>query len=137
MLVNYKMANVPWPTFGFQWHPLAGSYMQFMGSHIGKSSYLIKIRDSVSLRYGVMLEAFPIRDGWLYQGHIKIVSHTFIGNNSIIMLSASIGENSCVLEQSLVSENQSAPNAETWSGSLSKHVKSNKVLLDMKSHPTQ
>ena len=84
-----------------------------------------------------MLEAFTIRDGWLYQGHIKIGSHTFIGNNSIIMLGASVGENSCVLEQSLVSENQSVPNGETWSGSPSKHVESDKVLLDMKSHPAQ
>jgi acetyltransferase-like isoleucine patch superfamily enzyme len=74
---------------------------------------LIGSTDNISLGYSVMLEAFATRVGWLYQGHIMIGSHVLIGNNSIIMLGASVGENSCMLDQSLVSENLSVPNGET------------------------
>jgi non-ribosomal peptide synthetase-like protein len=136
------------PLSAFNGTPWLAPYMRCMGSSVGKGSYLgyakgfllpdlIEIGDNVSLGYGVTLEAHAIRDGWLYQGHIKIESNAFIGNNSVIMLGASVGESSCVLEQSLVAENQSVPNGETWSGSPSKRVESDKVLLDMKSHPAR
>lgn len=136
------------PLSAFNGTPWLPPYMRFMGSRVGKGCYLgyakrflspdlIEIGDNVSLGYGVTLEAHAIRDGWLYQGHIKIGDNAFIGNNAVVMLGACVGENACVLEQSLVAENQSIPDGETWSGSPSHRVEPDEKLVDMASRPVR
>jgi non-ribosomal peptide synthetase-like protein len=128
----------------FRGTPFLAPYMRLLGSRIGKGGYLgatrgfllpdlVDIGDNVSLGYGVALETHVIKDGWLYQGYIKIGDKAMVGNNSVVMQGACIGEGAHVLEQSLVAENQSVPANETWSGSPSHRVGNDTVLTDMES----
>ncbi|ACC81680.1 Pls/PosA family non-ribosomal peptide synthetase [Nostoc punctiforme] len=109
--------------------PLMPFYMRLLGARIGKGCHigtkdlhlpdLIAIADEVSIGYSVQIQPFIIEDGWLYQSPIQIGANTFIDTNSVVMLGSSVGQGVQLAEQSLVAEDQTIPDYQTWAGSPS------------------
>src|SRR5262249_26997580 len=94
--------------------PFLAPYLRLLGARVGKGCHLgsarlglpdlIEIGDDVSVGYGVALEPFVVKDGWLYQAPIRVGAGAFIGTNAVVMAGAAVGSGARVLEQSLVAQ---------------------------------
>jgi non-ribosomal peptide synthetase-like protein len=121
--------------------PFLAPYLRLLGARVGKGGHLgsarlglpdlIEIGDDVSIGYGVAVEPFVVKDGWLYQAPIRLGAGAFIGTNAVVMPGASVGRGARVLEQALVAQGQVIPDNETWGGSPSRRVDGDAVLDDM------
>jgi non-ribosomal peptide synthetase-like protein len=121
--------------------PFLAPYLRLLGARVGRGCHLgsarlelpdlVEIGDGASVGYGVAVEPFVVRGGWLYQAPVRIGKGAFVGTNSVVMPGGSVGDGARVLEQSLVAEGQSVPANETWAGSPSRRVGGDPVLAEM------
>ena len=121
--------------------PFLAPYLRLLGGRIGAGCHLgsarlqlpdlLEIGDGVSIGYGAALEPYVVKDGWLIMEPIRIGKNAYVGVNSVVMLGGMIGDDACVLEQSLVAQGQSVPKNETWAGSPSRCVATDPVLDKM------
>jgi non-ribosomal peptide synthetase-like protein len=94
----------------------------------------LDIEDGVSIGYGVHLQPFEIRDGWMRLDHIQLERNSFLGTNSVVLAGAKIGDSASVAEQSLVPQDHDIPAHEHWGGSPMKRLEEvPSVLLAMAS----
>lgn len=107
--------------------PLLPLYLRLLGARVGRHCHLasakitlphlVEIDQGVSIGYGVQLQPFAVRDGWLRLAPIHIGAETFIGTNSVVQAGAWIGNNVTVAEQTLVVQDQVIASGAHWSGS--------------------
>ncbi len=121
--------------------PFMAPYLRLLGAKIGHGCHLgssrlqlpdlLEIADGVSIGYGAAVEPYAVQDGWLIMEPIRIGQNAYVGVNSVVMLGGNVGDNACVLEQSLVAQGQTIPANETWAGSPSRRVANDPVLDNM------
>lgn len=121
--------------------PFLAPYTRLLGARIGKDCHLgsarlalpdlIEIGEGTSIGYGVAIEPFVVKDGWLVMAPIRLGRDCYIGTNSVVMLGASVDDSAMILEQSLVAQDQQVPANETWAGSPSRRVADDPVLEAM------
>jgi non-ribosomal peptide synthetase-like protein len=124
--------------------PFLAPYARLLGARIGKGCHLgsarlqlpdlIEIGSGASIGYGVAVEPYVVKDGWLIMAPIRIGKGSYVGTNSVVMLGGQVGDGARILEQSLVARDQVIPNSETWAGSPSQRVNSDPVLDAMAAH---
>ena len=119
--------------------PLFSPYLRLLGASVGQNCHivsakialpsLIEIGSDVSIGYGVQVQPFEVRDGWLHLAPVHIGSGVFLGTNSVVQLGAWIGNNATIAEQTLVAQDQVIAHNEHWSGSPSKRQEAASELL--------
>ncbi len=120
--------------------PLLPPYLRLLGARFGRDCHLVSAKiglpmfidvgDGVNIGYGAQLQPFAVEDGWLRLAPIRIGRDAFLGTNCMVLAGARIGSNACVMEQSLVSQNQVIPANECWGGSPIKRLASVPPLLE-------
>ncbi|HWG41810.1 MAG TPA: Pls/PosA family non-ribosomal peptide synthetase [Gemmataceae bacterium] len=123
--------------------PFLAPYLRLLGARIGKGCHLgsarlqlpdlIEIGEGASIGYGVAVEPYIVKDGWLIMAPIRIGKDSYTGTNAVVMLGGHVGDGSRVMEQSLVACDQVIPDNETWAGSPSQRVANDPVLDRMAS----
>jgi non-ribosomal peptide synthetase-like protein len=121
--------------------PFLAPYLRLLGARIGTGCHLgsaglslpdlVEIGDGASIGYGVAVQPYVVKDGWLEMNRIRIGAEAYIGTNCVVMAGAVVGRDARVLEQSLVAPDQVIPEGETWTGSPSRRVANDAVLDDM------
>ena len=112
--------------------PLLPPYLSLLGAKIGRNCHIasakiglpmfLDIEDGVSIGYGVHLQPFEVRDGWVRLDRIRLERNSFLGTNSVVLIGAKVGDSASVAEQSLVPQDYEVPANEHWGGSPMKRL---------------
>lgn len=119
--------------------PLLPPYLRLLGARVGQHCHiasakiaapkLVEIGHNVSIGYGVQVQPFEVRDGWLSLAPVHIDHGAFVGTNSVVLAGAHISSNACISEQTLVARGQVIPPNEHWRGSPSRREKAPHPIL--------
>jgi non-ribosomal peptide synthetase-like protein len=111
----------------FAGSPMLPPYLRLLGAKVGERCQLatgqiavpqfLEIGDGTSIGLATRVQPYVVQDGWLRLGPIRIGTDSFVGNNSLILPGAQIGDRASVGDQSLVHSDHLIPSDEHWAGS--------------------
>jgi non-ribosomal peptide synthetase-like protein len=123
----------------FAGSPMLPPYLRLLGAKVGERCQLItslisvpnlvEIGDGASIGFGTRVQSYVVRDGWLRLAPIRIGTDSFVGNNSVILPGAEIGDGASVGDQSLLHSDHRIPPNEHWAGSPIARLKAAPPLL--------
>jgi non-ribosomal peptide synthetase-like protein len=158
VLGRCKPGSYPlWGTYFFRWwlvrkvqaiapvqfmagSPLLPMYFRLMGArvgrhcHIGTSHFevpdLIDIGEETSIGCGTRVCGYRVEGGRLHIGPIRIGSGCYVGNNSVLLPGAVMADRARLGDQSLLSQGQTVPAHESWSGSPARRAERADAVVD-------
>jgi non-ribosomal peptide synthetase-like protein len=119
--------------------PFLALYYRLMGMKTGKNVYLgsdrvrvfdlVSVGNNSSISKEAHLMGYTVEDGMLKLGRISVGSNCFVGARSLLHPGSAMEDDSALLELSMLKENCTIPEGETWRGSPANPYKSSYDLL--------
>lgn len=132
------LARAPLPLLAGS--PMLPSYLRLLGAKVGSQCHvgtglisvpsLIEIGSGASLSFGSHVQSYAVQDGWLRLAPIRIGVDSFVGNNTVMLPGAEVGEAASVADFSLVHADHRIPPGEHWAGSPISRQKTAPSLLE-------
>jgi non-ribosomal peptide synthetase-like protein len=137
-LLRLVLARAPLPLLAGS--PMLPSYLRLLGAKVGTRSHvgtglisvpsLVEIGSGASLGFGSHVQSYAVQDGWLRLAPIRIGADSFVGNNTVMLPGAEVGEAASVGDFSLVHADHRIPPGEHWAGSPISRQKTAPPLLE-------
>jgi non-ribosomal peptide synthetase-like protein len=128
------------PVALFAGSPMLPMYLRLLGAKVGRHCHLatglisvptlVEIGDGTSIGFATRVQSYVVQEGWLRLAPVRIGTDSFVGNNSLILPGAEIGDAASVGDQSLVHADHRIPSNEHWAGSPIARLKTVPPLLE-------
>lgn len=121
--------------------PMLPAYLRVLGAKVGRNCHLstglvisvpslVEIGAETSIGFGTRVQSYAVEHGWLRLAPIRIGTNSFVGNSSLILPGAEIGDAASVGDHSLVHSDHRIPSGEHWAGSPITRLKTAPALLE-------
>nr|MBX2837414.1 hypothetical protein [Gammaproteobacteria bacterium] len=114
------------PMIAFVGTPFYSYYLRLLGAKIGKGTLiyapapvctdLISVGDNTLIRQDSIFNGYTVHRGWVRTGYVQIGDGAYIGEQTVLDINSSVGNDSQLGNSSCLQEGQSVPEGEIWHG---------------------